>query len=71
MRRVASSRRGHVDLLRRRPALGPMATPAAAPEALRRVDQLRALMRLVERGVLSAEEFERQEERVFRRSPRT
>jgi hypothetical protein len=48
-----------------------MATPASAPEALRRVDQLRALMRLVERGVLSAEEFERQEERIYRRSPRT
>jgi hypothetical protein len=47
-----------------------MAMPVSAPEALRRIDQLRALMRLVERGVLSAEEFERQEERVFGRSPR-
>ena len=30
-----------------------------------------ALLRLVERGVLSAEEFERQQEKVFRRPPRT
>ena len=67
MRRVASSRRGNVDLLRRRPVLETAGLDPPAPDAERRVDQLRALMRLVERGVLSAEEFERQEERVLRR----
>ena len=71
MKRVASSRSCLVDLLRRRPALEPETLSAAAPEAVRRVDQLRALLRLVERGVLSADEFERHEANVFRRSPRT
>jgi hypothetical protein len=37
--------------------------------AVRRVDQLRALVLLVERGVLSAEEFERQQEEVYRHRP--
>ena len=71
MRRVASSRRGHVDLLRRRPVLGP--GPRSPPGTRRRTAgrPARALIRLVERGVLSAEELERHEERVFRRSPRT
>jgi hypothetical protein len=67
VKRVASSRRRHVDLLRRRPVLG--ATPVDPPafQAAYRVDQLRALLHLVERGVLSPDEFERQEEKVFRR----
>ena len=61
----------------RRPAAPPSRAGARAgdaspgSDAVRRVDQLRALLRLVERGVLSAEEFERQEEKVFRRSPGT
>jgi len=37
--------------------------------AVDRVDQVRALLRLVERGVLSADEFERQQDKVYRRSP--
>lgn len=65
MRRVAASRERHVDLLRRRPTLDPVAVDQGAP--VRRVDQLRALLQLVERGVLSAEEFERQERKVYRR----
>ena len=69
MKRVASSRRGNVDLLRRRPMLDPVTLDPPAPDAASRVDQLGALMRLVERGVLSAEEFERQQERVFPRRP--
>ncbi len=71
MKRVASSRRRHVDLLRRRPVLDAVAVDPPASRAVRRVDQLRALLRLVERGVLSAEEFERQEEKVFRPGPHT
>ena len=70
MKRVAVSRCSHVDLLRRRPVLdaldaGPVDPPAQ--RAVRRVDQLRALLHLVERGVLSPSEFERQEEKVFPR----
>jgi hypothetical protein len=64
VKRVAASRRQHVDLLRRRPTLDPLTVEQ--PGAVRRIDQLRALLRLVERGVLSAEEFERQEEKVYR-----
>ena len=64
MGRVTRSRRGRVDLLRRRPEWGP-GGPSPGSDAVRRVDQLRALVRLVERGVLSAEEFERQQEKVY------
>jgi hypothetical protein len=67
VRRVAASRRQHLDLLRRRPRLDPGAVEPAANGAVRRLDQLRELLRLVERGVLSAEEFELQEEKVFGR----
>jgi hypothetical protein len=63
MRRVSASRRQHVDLLRRRPTLDPV---EVEQPAARRLDQVRALLRLVDRGVLSAEEFERQQEKVFR-----
>jgi hypothetical protein len=69
VRRVPGSRRHHIDLLRRRPTLDPVAVEQTG--AVRRVDQLRVLLWLVERGVLSAEEFERQEEKVFRPTPRT
>ena len=71
MKRVASSRRRHVDLLRRRPVLDAVPVDPPAPRPCDAVDQLRALLHLVERGVLSAEEFERQEEKVFRRPPGT
>lgn len=67
MRPVNRSRRGHVDLLRRRLEWGPWEVSSPASVAVRRVDQLRVLVRLVERGVLSAEEFERQQEEVYRR----
>ena len=63
MRRVAASRRQHLDLLRRRPTLDPV----TVEQPVRRVDQLRALLRLVDRGVLSPEEFDRQQEKVYRR----
>ena len=69
MKRVASSRRRHVDLLRRRPRLGAPAVEPPVEIVVDRVDQVRALLRLVERGVLSADEFERQQDKVYRRSP--
>jgi hypothetical protein len=59
-----------VDLLRRRPTLDPVVVEQPVVGAVRRLDQLRELLRLVERGVLSAEEFERQEEKVFGRTRR-
>lgn len=68
MRPVAGSRRGRVDLLRTRPDCGSGDLPSTSTDAVRRMDQLRALVRLVERGMLSAEEFERQEEKVYRGS---
>ena len=71
MRRVTRSRRGQVDLLRRRPEWGSWATSSPGSDAVRRVDQLGALVRLVERGVLSAEEFVRHEEKVRSRPPGT
>ena len=64
MKRVATSRRRHLDLLRRRPVLDPV---PVEQQPTQRLDQLRALLELVDRGVLSAEEFERQERKVYRR----
>lgn len=71
MRRVGTSRRHLVDLLRQRPRLDPVAVDPPASGAVGRVDQLQALLHLVERGVLSAEEFERQVELLSRRPQRT
>ena len=64
MKRVATSRRRHLDLLRRRPVLDPV---PVEQQPTQRLEQLRALLELVDRGVLSAEEFERQERKVYRR----
>ena len=71
MGHVTPSRRGRVDLLRRRPEWGHGPVPSPGSDAVRRVDQLRALVRLVERGVLSVEEFERQQEKVYPRGSGT
>jgi hypothetical protein len=67
VKRVATSRRRHVDLLRGRPDLDAGSVDPAADRAVRRIDQVRALLHLVDRGVLSPDEFERQEGKVFRR----
>jgi hypothetical protein len=67
VKRVASSRRRHLDVLRRRPVLYAVPVDPPASRALHRVDQLRALLHLVDRGVLSPDEFERQQEKVYRR----
>ena len=69
MKRVASSRRSHVDLLRRRPLLDPVVGTSPASAAASRVVQLRVLLHLVERGVLSAEELELQQDSLSRRPP--
>jgi hypothetical protein len=67
MKRVASSRRSHVDLLRSRPLLDPVEVTSPGSAAVRHIEQLRVLLHLVERDVLSAEEFERQQETFSRR----
>jgi hypothetical protein len=69
VKRVASSRRSHVDLLRRRPLLDPVVATSPASAAASRVVQLRVLLHLVERGVLSAEELELQQDSLSRRPP--
>jgi len=69
VKRVASSRRGHVDLLRHRPLLDPVAGVSPASTAASRVIQLRVLLHLVERGVLSAEELELQQDSLSRPPP--
>jgi hypothetical protein len=66
VKRVASSRGAHVDLLRRRPVLDPVEVDRTASEAARRCDELQALLRLVEVGLLSAEELELRQERFTR-----
>jgi hypothetical protein len=71
VKRVSASRRRHVDLLRRRPRLEPVTVDPPASRADHQFEQICALVHLVERGVLSAEEFEHHQEKVFRRSPWT
>ncbi len=71
MKRVAASRRSHVDLLRRRPRLDPVAVTTPVSAAAGRIDQLRVLLHLVERGVLSAEELEAQRDSPLRTPPST
>jgi hypothetical protein len=61
-----SPRRRHVDLLRGSPALHRSAdglTPTTQPS---HVDQVRELLDLVDRGLLSEEEFERQQAKILR-----
>jgi hypothetical protein len=69
VKRVATSRRSHVDLLRRRPLLDPVVEVSPASTAVSRVVQLRVLLHLVERGVLSAEELELQQDSLWRLPP--
>ena len=66
MHRVAWSRRGHVGVLRRRPTLDTTADPSSTAAGVRRVDQVRALVDLYDRGLLSEEELEREQAEVFR-----
>ena len=57
MRRVASNRSEGLALLMRRPPVG---LPAGAQTAIDPLAQLRTLSELVELGLLSVEEYERQ-----------
>jgi hypothetical protein len=61
--RPGTPRRRHADLLRDAPDLArrDAATPSALPS---RVDQVRELLDLVDRGLLSEQEFERQQAKI-------
>jgi hypothetical protein len=65
MHRVAWSRRGHVGVLRRRPTLDTTTDASSTAVGVRRVDEVRALVDLYDRGLLSEEELERQQAKVF------
>jgi len=69
MRRTAQSRRQHLGVLRSPPALDTRSSASAALPGLRRSDEVRQLLRLLDRGVLSEEEFDRQMRKVFARYP--
>jgi hypothetical protein len=60
VKRVAGSRGDHVGLLRTRPVLDHGAEPVDTPVSPRRVDELRLLLQLVDRGLLSEEELDLQ-----------
>jgi hypothetical protein len=53
-------------VLRRRPTLDTTADPSSTAAGVRRVDQVRALVDLYDRGQLSEEELEREQAQVFR-----
>ncbi len=67
MKHQAPGRRQAADLLRRRPALGLTAPPSTEAPGVARIDGLRELLHLVDRGLLSEAEFEQQHDRLFRR----
>jgi hypothetical protein len=66
MERVGGPRRDHLGVLRGPPALDPMAESTVVPVTHRRVDEVRQLLWLVDRGLLSEEEFEGQLLKVYR-----
>ena len=69
MKRVSGSRRDHVGVLRRRPRLDPRVDTALAPVSPRRVDEVRQLLALVDRGLLSEEEFDAQVLKIYGNLP--
>ncbi|GAA4690896.1 hypothetical protein GCM10023349_01790 [Nocardioides conyzicola] len=68
MRRVPGLRHDHLGVLRTRPPLDPMVDSPADPPAQRTADVVRRLLRLVDAGLLSEEEFEVQVLRSCRAS---
>ena len=69
MKRVSGSRRDHVGVLRRRPPLDPRADAALVPLSPHRVDEVRQLLGLVDRGLLSEEEFDAQLRKIYGNLP--
>jgi len=62
---VSWSRRRNVGLLRRRPPLDRTVDTSFAVTGVSKLDQVRALMNLVDRGLLSEDEFEQQQNKVY------
>jgi hypothetical protein len=66
MRRVAGSRRDRVGVLRASPALDTTVGATIRPVTRWRVEEVRQLLVLVDRDLLSEEEFELQMLKMFR-----
>jgi hypothetical protein len=66
VQRVAGARRDHVGVLRGRPLRDPLDRSAVGPVIVRRVDEVRRLLGLLDRGLLSEEEFESQLLKTYR-----
>ena len=71
MRKSDVSRREHLGLLRARPPLGPTVAAHGGPVKPSLTDEVRQLLDLVDRGLLSEEEFEAQMHRLFQLQPAT
>ena len=66
MRRVAERRRGGAGLLTRRPQIdSPTDLTGAEGPGISQVDQLRRIVDLYDRGLVSGEEVRRQQERAL------
>jgi hypothetical protein len=65
VKRVMSSRRHLIDLLRRPPVLDRTEVSATSAAGLRSVDQVREMLDLVDRGLLSDEEFVGQRDKLL------
>jgi hypothetical protein len=64
MERVATSRSHLLGVLRRRPVVDVTADQFMSEVDVRRSNQVRELLTLVDRGLLSEEEFEQQQRRL-------
>jgi len=64
MKRVATSRAHLLGVLRRRPVVDAMADQYTPELDVRHTNQVRELLSLVDRGLLSEEEFEQQQARL-------
>jgi len=69
MKRVSGSRGDHVGVLRARPVLDQGNEPVDRSAGPRRVDELRLLLQLVDRGLLSEEELDTQLALMFALGP--
>jgi hypothetical protein len=68
MERVATSRSRLLGVLRRRPVVDVSAEHYMPEVDVRRTNQVRELLSLVDRGLLSEEEFAQQQDRLGRES---
>ena len=66
MERVATSRAHLLGVLRRRPVVDVTADQFVPEVDVRRSNHVRELLTLVDRGLLSEEEFEQQQRRLHR-----